>query len=46
VSNTGSNTISVFRVDPSSGGLTPAAAPTVGTGTEPLGLALVALIGR
>ncbi len=41
VSNSGSNTISIFRVDPSTGGLTPAATP-VGTGTAPLGLALIA----
>ena len=42
VSNSGSNSISVFRVDPSSGALVPADTPTVGTGTEPLGLALIA----
>lgn len=44
VSNTGSNTISIFRLDPSTGGLTPADTPTVGTGTEPLGLALIARV--
>ena len=42
VASTGSNFLSVYSLDRSTGRMTPASPPTVGTDTAPVGLALVA----